>query len=185
MSIKLGIVAAVAATFLFAPVSAEAGTRFHLQFFAPFAYHPTPEDYYPGPLDAPGPRYSYDLEDEDDYSDEPDVAYAYEPDYYEPDYVAPAPREFKPRKPRVSAPRKPLPAPKFAAKPRPSVAKPAVAKFISCTKATGIVADYGFGDVKSTDCEGQSYAFNATRDGKPYVIKLSARTGELTEVVKQ
>lgn len=58
-------------------------------------------------------------------------------------------------------------------------------KLIPCSKASGIVADYGFSNVKSTDCQGQSYAFNATRDGKPFTIKVNSVSGELTEVSRQ
>ncbi|MBM3521302.1 MAG: hypothetical protein FJX63_11165 [Alphaproteobacteria bacterium] len=55
---------------------------------------------------------------------------------------------------------------------------------LTCAKAEGIVTGYGFTAVKASDCDGQVYAFNAMRDGKPYAIKLSAANGELTEVRK-
>ena len=55
---------------------------------------------------------------------------------------------------------------------------------LTCAKAESIVADYGFTAVKAADCGGQVFAFNAMRDGKPYAIKLNAKSGELTEVRK-
>ena len=56
---------------------------------------------------------------------------------------------------------------------------------ITCEKATKIVSDYGFTQVKATSCTGKIYAFNAQRDGKPFMVKLSSASGELTEVKKQ
>ena len=53
-----------------------------------------------------------------------------------------------------------------------------------CDKAEKIVSGYGFTSVKPTTCTGQVFAFNATRSGKAYVIKLSSASGELTEVKK-
>ncbi len=55
---------------------------------------------------------------------------------------------------------------------------------MSCDKAGKIVSGYGFTSVKPTTCTGQVFAFNATRSGKAYVIKLSSASGELTEVKK-
>ena len=55
---------------------------------------------------------------------------------------------------------------------------------MSCDKAEKIVSGYGFTSVKPATCTGQVFAFNATRSGKAYVIKLSAASGELTEVKK-
>jgi len=34
-------------------------------------------------------------------------------------------------------------------------------------------------------CSGKVYAFNATRDGKPFSVKLNSSSGELTEVKKR
>jgi hypothetical protein len=58
------------------------------------------------------------------------------------------------------------------------------ANAVSCDKALKIVGDYGFSSVKSKDCQGQVYEFSATRGGKQFLIKLSAASGELTEVKK-
>ena len=62
-------------------------------------------------------------------------------------------------------------------------AKPAAAG-LSCDKAGSIVTGYGFSGVKAQSCKGKVYAFNATRDGKSFAIKLDAASGELTEVKK-
>ena len=55
---------------------------------------------------------------------------------------------------------------------------------LSCDKATAVVTGFGFSEVKAATCSGMTYAFNAVRDGKPYVVKLDAASGELTEVKK-
>jgi hypothetical protein len=196
---------AAAAATVSLPEAGEAKTRLNLHFFP--EYDPEPLYYYPGPQVAPRPRYYYYYDDEDDL--------AYEPDYYEPEYDAPPPRKkrFRAVKRSIEEPRpvrkklvarKPVeeaaPAPRKQ-KVQAAAKKPAVdnvktasidkapekpkGKLIACSKASTIVSDYGFSDVKSTDCQGQSYAFTAKRDGRPYVIKLSAVSGELTEVAKQ
>jgi hypothetical protein len=53
---------------------------------------------------------------------------------------------------------------------------------ISCEAAADIVRSFGFSDVQSTSCSGDTYGFDAARDGSSYSIKLSAANGELTEV---
>ena len=55
---------------------------------------------------------------------------------------------------------------------------------LTCDKATSIVSDFGFANVKPQSCKGQVYAFNGARDGKNFAIKLDAVSGELTEVKK-
>ena len=105
---------------------------------------------------------------------------------YEPRYEGEDPAYIAPKKKRTA---------KAAPAPKPSVAvveKKAVsstgkktasaATAISCDKAEKIVSGYGFASVKPTTCTGQVFAFNATRSGKTYVIKLSSASGELTEV---
>jgi hypothetical protein len=55
---------------------------------------------------------------------------------------------------------------------------------ISCAKATEIVSGYGFASVSPARCNGSTYAFNAARGGKTYLISVNASSGELTEVKK-
>ncbi|HUR43795.1 MAG TPA: hypothetical protein VMZ01_06830 [Aestuariivirga sp.] len=70
-----------------------------------------------------------------------------------------------------------------AAKPSPEPAvKPK--NTAACDKAAGILSGYGFTAIKASDCTGQVYAFDASRDGKTYAVKLNAASGELTEVRK-
>ena len=171
MLLKSSLAVLAASFAILAPSGAEAKTRIFLDFFVPQYYSPAPVYYYPGP----------DYDDYDDDVEEPQAAYGYEPDYYEPEYAPP--RKVIKRKPKAQlASREAEPAPRPIK--RKIVAAPS-AKLMSCSKASGIVSGYGFSDVKSTDCQGQSYAFKAMRDGKPYVIKLSAKSGELTDVAKQ
>ena len=97
----------------------------------------------------------------------------------EPEYIAPK------KKPAKAAPQ---------AQPSRAVEKKVVrstgtkaaraAPALSCDKAGEIVSGYGFTNVTPATCTGQVFAFNATRSGKTYVIKLSAVSGELTEVKK-
>ena len=57
-------------------------------------------------------------------------------------------------------------------------------ELLSCSKAETIVGSYGFIGVNPSDCGGQVLAFNASRDGKPYLITLNAISGELIKVSK-
>jgi hypothetical protein len=163
-----------------------------------YFYNPHPRDFY-----------ADDYGDEEYYEDDerplayydPDDDY-YEPRYYEgeePVYIAPKKKQKKTAKA--------VPAPKPVVKKSvtsteknaatssvASVEKKAVttvetktasaAPGMSCDKAGQIVSGYGFTSVKPTTCTGQVFAFNATRSGKAYVIKLSSASGELTEVKK-
>jgi hypothetical protein len=72
---------------------------------------------------------------------------------------------------------------KAAAKPAEQK-KAAAASGLSCEKATSVVTGYGFSSVQPSSCSGKVYAFNATRDGKSFAIKLDSASGELTEVKK-
>jgi hypothetical protein len=175
MLTRLGLIAAalMCATMAFAS-SADAGSRAKFRYYN---YDPD-YDFYYGPEYLPGPRYyRYLRRERPDYLYEDDEDdYAYEPDYYEPEYIPP-------RK------RKSYAKPSAPSKTRNAVKKPETAKkkptAISCAKAGEIVSGYGFKSVEEVTCKGQVYAFNATRDGKPFSIKLSAASGELTEVKKR
>lgn len=119
--------------------------------------------YRPGPGYIPYPYY-----EDEDYDAPP--RYAYAPDYYEPEYV---PRPRKRKQQRLY---------NYTPEAKPAKPKP---KLISCKKASGIVSSYGFDGVKATDCKGDSYAFEATRDGRSFAITLNSVNGELTKVKKQ
>lgn len=104
--------------------------------------------------------------------------------YYDPEPVAPP----KPRQKKVV---KASPAPSgttasidTSKKPEAKPVAAATASALPCDKATAIVSDYGFTGVKAETCKGKVYAFNATRDGKPFAIKVDSASGELTEVKK-
>ena len=170
MLIRLGLIAAalVALTMAFAS-GADADSRWKFRYYN---YDPD-YDFYYGPEYVPQPRYyRYFRRDQPGYDyNNDDQDYAYDPDYYEPEYVPPR----KKRKAYVEPP--------IDSKPKAPAAKKATA--ISCAKAGEIVSGYGFKSVQQVSCSGQIYAFNATRDGKPFTIKLSAASGELTEVKKR
>ncbi len=188
----------LAAGALLVPTAAEAGSRWRFLHPDYYFYNPPPRDFY-----------ADDYDDEEYYEDDerplsyydPDDDY-YEPRYYEdeePVYIAPKKKQKK----TVKA--VPVPKPvakksvasaekKAAASSVASVEKKAVAATekktasaapgMSCDKAGEIVSGYGFTSVKPATCTGQVFAFNATRSGKAYVIKLSSASGELTEVKK-
>lgn len=195
--ISASVFALVAGTLL-VPTAAEAGSRWRFLNPGYYFYDPPPRDFY-----------ADDFDDEEYYDDnerplayyDPDEDY-YEPRYYEgeePVYIAPKKKQKK----TVKAVPAPKPAvkksvasteKKAAASSVASVEKKAVtatekktasaAPGMSCDKAGAIVSGYGFTSVKPTTCTGQVFAFNATRSGKAYVIKLSSASGELTEVKK-
>ena len=56
---------------------------------------------------------------------------------------------------------------------------------VTCERAQAIVAEYGFTEIQPQTCEGRTYGFSATRDGKPFLIKIVAADGELAEVKKR
>lgn len=56
---------------------------------------------------------------------------------------------------------------------------------VTCADAERIVSDFGFSDARATGCTGNTYEIEATRDGKPFAIKVSAADGELTEVKRR
>ncbi len=179
--LKLSLASSLAALIALGSIgSAEARSRWKLQYFD---FYPQYETYYPGPIYIPPPRYKrqydrYSSYEEDDGYDDDD----YDPGYYEPKYVPQKKKLKKSQKPVTSKPsasKKPT-TQKQATAPQPK--KPAI---ISCDRASKIVAGYGFSAVKPSTCEGKEYAFAATRDGKSYVIKMSAANGELTQVQKQ
>jgi hypothetical protein len=172
MAMKRAGLAAIAgiAAMIAAAGSADAGTRLRFDFF-PFS--PAYGDYSGEPYFVPAPRYYYSYQPYRPRVRPRYYAYQYEPDYYEPEvdpnYIAP------PRTKRTMLPAQKAPATQGQKK----------SAGVSCDKATKIVSDYGFTQVKATSCAGKVYAFNAQRDGKPFTIKVSSASGELTEVKKQ
>ena len=53
---------------------------------------------------------------------------------------------------------------------------------VDCEKAQVIVIDYGFKNIKADTCSGDTLGFSATRDGKPFSIRIFAADGEFSEV---
>lgn len=184
---------------LLVPTAAESGSRWRFLHPDYYFYNPPPRDFY-----------ADDFDDEEYYEDDEQPLAYYDPDddYYEPRYQGEEPVYIAPKKKKTV---KAAPVPKPVAKKSvastekktvtstetkslASVEKKAVASpekktasaapGMSCDKAGEIVSGYGFTSVKPTTCTGQIFAFNATRSGKAYVIKLSSASGELTEVKK-
>jgi hypothetical protein len=183
--ISLAALAAITGT-LFMPSIAEAGERWRWRFLQPdyYFYNSRPRDFY---ADDYGDE-EYDEEDE-----RPLAYYDPDDDFYEPRYRDDEPVQIAPKKKKTV---KAVPVTKSVVKKSVAATEgetviavekktvPATTTGMSCDKAEKIVSGYGFTSVKPTTCTGQVFAFNATRSGKAYVIKLSSASGELTEVKK-
>lgn len=91
-------------------------------------------------------------------------------------------------RPDVEVPESVKPKPIVVLQPvEPKVSKtdrPQSPSILSCDKGAAIVSDYGFTGVRHSDCDGQVYSFNASRDGKPFMITLNSVSGELIKVSK-
>ncbi len=55
-------------------------------------------------------------------------------------------------------------------------------KKIDCSKGASIVSGYGFSEVTSKTCAGDTLTFAAKRSGKNFEIQVNAASGELTNV---
>jgi hypothetical protein len=107
---------------------------------------------------------------------------------YEPGYEGEEPVYLAPKK-KKTAKAVPATKPSEAVVEKKAVSSTgkktaSAATAISCDKAEEIVSGYGFANVTPATCTGQVFAFNATRSGNTYVIKLNSASGELTEVNK-
>jgi len=180
--IILAAFAAIAGTLL-VPSNAEAGSRGRFCF--PFGF------------------ICQDYDDDVYYEDDERPLTYYEPhhDYYEPQYYeGEEPIYIAPKKKKKAVKAAPMNKKLVASTKKKAVKTESVASVekkvvterktantatgISCVKAGQIVSGYGFASVKPATCTGQVFAFNATRSGKAYIIKLSSASGELTEVQK-
>lgn len=140
------------------------------------------DGYYPGPpviRHIPGIRiffgdYALSEEEFDELYGTPQRAYSDDEDEAVPTKPARKASEREKQKQQKN---------KAAAKPA-EPKKAAAASGLSCEKATSVVTGYGFSSVQPSSCSGKVYAFNATRDGKSFDIKLDSASGELTEVKK-
>jgi hypothetical protein len=147
------------------------------------------EGYYPGPpiiRDIPGLRIffgDYALSEEEFdalYGTPPRRAYRYDDEELQQKPRRKAgDREKQKQKQQKS---KTAAKPAKQAEPKKTASK--AASGLSCEKATSVVSGYGFSSVTPSSCSGKVYAFNATRDGKSFAIKLDPASGELTEVKK-
>lgn len=103
--------------------------------------------------------------------------------YYEPEAIVPAKPQA--RKAAKAAPQDDVATASIDNAPAAAADEPPkAAGSLTCDKAANIVSGYGFSAVKPQTCAGKVYAFNASRDGKSFAIKLDAASGELTEVKK-
>jgi hypothetical protein len=180
-----------AAGIFFAPtLEAKAETRFHL-LLPGFPAAPPPRHYYYYPEPYDEEDYAYPYDEDEDY----DGYYSYGPD---DDYYEPAPRQYSP-KPRkksktvtVAPNEEYAPAPKIKKKPATTALAapvkpntPTKNASVSCDKARSIITGYGFGNIQTKSCVGDVYSFAAVRGGKSFSVKVSALSGELTEVKRQ
>ncbi len=167
----------------------------------------TADQYYAGPpvvRGVPGLRLLFGdyalTEEEFDALYGTDDGQAFDESYYEPKPVEQAKPRKKPvtkdttaaaPKPAAKTTEKTVSVAKTASVAEPaegstttaSTTKPATAA-VSCDKAQSIIAGYGFSSAKPESCAGKIYAFNATRAGKTFAVKVDSASGELTEVKK-
>lgn len=152
------------------------------------------EGYYPVPpiiRDIPGLRiffgdYALSEEEFDELYGSPRRSHRFDNFEDEPEYVPPrrkATEREKQQKKTKSAAKPAKPAEQKKAASKPAATKTASAS-LTCDKAGAVVSGYGFSSVTPSSCSGKVYAFNATRDGKAFAIKLDPKSGELTEVKK-
>ncbi len=184
---RIGLVALAAATSAFVMSgTAEAGRLF--RFFQPdyYTYYPNPDDvyspYYGDSRDyyyvpRRKHRHYYDQYNQQDTYYDPRYDPQYDPQYNAPVYVKPAKKKIVKAAP-VTTPVTKKATVATAKKPSPASGG------MSCDKAGTIISGYGFTSVTPTSCNGQIYAFSASRSGKNYRISLNAASGELTEVKK-
>ena len=187
-SLSIGLAALAAAAVL--PVQAQAEHENRYFGFRPFpyAYAPPPPVLYelpPGVRETAPGVYEYEVS--------PGQWVRFNPGF-----------AYKPRRERARVQQQPQEAPALAETPeatedpevtvevapetgaQPEKQVPASQRrAVSCEDAAEIVESFGFSDVQSTSCSGKVFAFDATRDGNAYSIKLSAADGELTEVRKR
>jgi len=113
-------------------------------------------------------------------------------DYYEPQPVKPKKKaasqeqaQKKDKKKQAAKKQaKPSDGKQAEAKKKAGTKTAAATPALSCEKAATVVGGYGFSGITPSSCSGKVYAFNATRDGKTFAIKLDSASGELTEVKK-
>ncbi len=48
---------------------------------------------------------------------------------------------------------------------------------MSCSRARNLVRDRGYRNVKARDCNGRTYSFRATRNGRGFIVYVDSRTG--------
>ena len=209
-SLSIGLVALAAAVMLPAQVQAEHENRYFGFGYYPPGYTPPPVVYPPPPRIrevAPG-VYEYEVAPgrwvraRPGYANPPrQERRARTPRQQQPEQARrdPGPPPVPQRKPedtdepevtveRAPATTPPAQAPVESAAPVQSAAQEAPAPTsggLSCEAAADIVERFGFSDVQSTSCSGDTYGFDGTRDGNAYSIRLSAANGELTEVRKR
>lgn len=151
--------------------------------------------YYPGPpiiREIPGLRiffgdYALSEEEFDALYGTPRRAYRerYRDDYDDDDPPAKPKRKASERDKQKNQKSKTAAKPaKQDEKKKTAASKAPAASGLSCEKAGSVVSGYGFSGVTPSSCSGKVYAFNATRDGKSFAIKLDPASGELTEVKK-
>lgn len=117
---------------------------------------------------------------EDEFNELYGIDGDFDESYYEPEPVAPVKPVQKKRLTKKATPLTTASIKKPVSKPKSIAAS----STLPCDKATTIVSGYGFTAVKPETCKGKTYAFNATRGGKSFTVKVDAASGELTEVKK-
>ena len=53
---------------------------------------------------------------------------------------------------------------------------------ISCEEGRDQVRDSGFRKVRAVNCDGKRYTYKARRNGNPYIVRVSRRSGDIVSV---
>jgi len=53
---------------------------------------------------------------------------------------------------------------------------------ISCEEGRDQVRDSGFRKVRAVNCNGKRYTYKARRNGNPYIVRVSRRSGDIVSV---
>ena len=91
----------------------------------------------------------------------------YNPGYYEPSYPVYDDDDYRPRRDHD-----------YDYEPAPVYQSYG----ISCEEGRDQVRDSGFRKVRAVNCSGKRYTYKARRNGNPYIVRVSRRSGDIVSV---
>jgi hypothetical protein len=199
MKAKILVIAAAAAVLFSAPAEAR---RLHFWWQQDYAPDYVEPDYYAPDAYSTDYADQQNLDVQEQFNQDQYDKYMremrhpkhkrYAASYYDPQVDQPVYKKaptYKLKKKAVAVVKRPVVAkPVLADRPvqTASIAKrldtPAVSKKIDCGKGAAIVSGYGFNDVATKSCAGQTLVYGATRSGKNFEVEVNSANGELMNV---